>query len=110
MHRCGARTAHEQRLARLRVLASGAQLVEDARALAVVAAERSTSGVFLGRAQYQLHTSLLERVTEEEALPGLVLEAPAVLNCDAAVEHMSFAPATEAGLGVANWLRLSQLS
>ena len=54
--------------------------------------------------------SLLERVTEEEALPGLVLEAPAVLNCDAAVEHMSFAPATEAGLGVANWLRLSQLS
>ena len=46
--------------------------------------------------------SLLERVTEEEALPGLVLEAPAVLNCDAAVEHMSFAPATEAGLGVAN--------
>ena len=40
----------------------------------------------------QCHTSLVERVTEDEALLGLVLEAPAVLNWEAAVEHMSLAP------------------
>ena len=35
---------------------------------------------------------MVESVTEDEALLGLVLEAPAVLNWDAAVEHMSLAP------------------
>ena len=49
-------------------------------------------GLGLGLGLDQFHTSLFESVTEDEALLGLVLEAPAVLNWEAAVEHMSLAP------------------
>ena len=53
-------------------------------------------GLGLGLGLDQFHTSLFESVTEDEALLGLVLEAPAVLNWEAAVEHMSLAPVWQA--------------